>query len=355
MKLSNEQKHVVKEVLKKIKSQQITKVAGYAGTGKTVVVSCLNQILKNFAFCAFTGKAADVLRKKRIEAGTIHSLIYQPQFDLNGDVEFVLADSVPFDGFVVDEASMVSQDLYNDLCSFRKPIIFVGDHGQLEPIGSDINLMEEPDYCLETIHRNAGEIAYFGEWIRKGNIPSNFPAKEKVIFIDRFKTSRYLTQVDQVICAFNKTRVALNEEARMQLINSGFLTPKSENFDFNRPLANDKIMCLRNSRLSGLFNGMQGIVTSISPDTNLMEFVSDNQKFEVRYDPSQFFKEKYNFSHDKDDPHPFDFAYAVSCHKAQGSEWSKVLVKAQYCDKWDMVRWFYSAATRAKEQLIWAY
>lgn len=355
MQLSKEQKHIIKEVLRLLKegNQQIIKIAGYAGTGKTVIVANLFHILQDFGFCAFTGKAASVLRKKKIPGQTIHSIIYEPKFDEDGEIQFILTEVVPCRGFVVDEASMVGQDIYQDLLSFGLPVIFVGDHGQLEPIGSDINLMAKPDYCLEEIHRNAGEIAFFAEWIRKGNPPRLFKAKDKVQFINRWDMNRYMTQVDQMICAFNKTRVGLNDRARTELINTGNLIP-GKNFDFHRPLIGDKIMCLRNSKEHGLFNGMQGVVTSLSDEGNDMVFTSEEQDFSIKYDPSQFSKEKYEISYDKDDPHPFDFAYAISCHKAQGSEWEKVMVIEQYCAKWNQIRWMYSAATRAKEKLIWA-
>ena len=82
-----------------------------------------------------SGKAANVLRKKGISnAATIHSLIYKPHLSF-GEVYWDLAESVPCSGFIVDEASMVSSDIFEDLQSFGIPIIFVGDHGQLEPSG----------------------------------------------------------------------------------------------------------------------------------------------------------------------------------------------------------------------------
>ncbi|MFN9959486.1 MAG: hypothetical protein ACK55I_40875, partial [bacterium] len=72
---------------------------------------------------------------------------------------------------------MVGKTIYEDLRSFGKPLIFVGDHGQLEPIGDDFNLMREPDYRLETIHRNAGEIAHFAEYVRQGYRPSSWEVR----------------------------------------------------------------------------------------------------------------------------------------------------------------------------------
>ena len=110
-----------------------------------------------------------MLRRKGIEdATTIHSAIYRPVRGADGRVYFTLRDRMPeeVDGFIVDEASMVSQSIYQDLVSFGLPCLFVGDHGQLEPVKCDFNLMARPDYTLEEIHRNSGEIARFAEWLR---------------------------------------------------------------------------------------------------------------------------------------------------------------------------------------------
>ena len=79
--LSDEQKFVSRELLKFHKPIQT--LGGYAGTGKSTVISHLIDILPNWKVCAFTGKAANVLRKKGVPATTIHSLIYKPLNRIN--------------------------------------------------------------------------------------------------------------------------------------------------------------------------------------------------------------------------------------------------------------------------------
>src|SRR5262249_11808404 len=154
-------------------------LGGYAGTGKSTLVRVLKDELSSFAVCAYTGKAANVLRKKGLPAKTIHSLIYRPRVreweDENGKLQIETlwdrkpARDVECDGFIVDEASMVDEGIYNTLRSYKKPIIFVGDHGQLEPVnGNGFNLMGSPDITLRQVHRNAGEIAEFANFIRQG-------------------------------------------------------------------------------------------------------------------------------------------------------------------------------------------
>lgn len=356
MKLSSEQKTIIKEIVtgkNGIKHNQIVTLGGYAGTGKTVTIQHLKHILPTFAVCAYTGKAADVLRKKGlIDASTIHSLIYVPllnfdgsiAFDKNGSPIFVLATDLPYDGIIVDEASMVGKEIYDDLISFGLPIIFVGDHGQLEPVNSDFNIMKTPQFKLEEIHRNAGEIAYFAQHIRQGFRAATFNATSAIEFITKYKSYELFTKVDQIICAFNKTRVEINKDTRKQLWN----------IVDDWPIVGDRIMCLRNNKKVGVFNGMQGKANKIGfKGKNSMEFESNKQLYEIYFDPSQFNKEKYEISSNRDDPHPFDFCYASTCHKCQGDEWDIGLVVEQKSKNWDHKRWAYTAASRFKKKIYW--
>lgn len=307
MPLTKEQQDVVKAVHVNKDKQQIQTIGGFAGTGKSLLVGFLsNNVLKDFAVCAFTGKAAHVLRRKNVPATTIHSLIYKPVPE-GGTVTFHLKDKsdLACSGFICDESSMISKEIYDDLVSFGLPIIFVGDHGQLEPVGSAINIMQNPMYCLETVHRNAGEIAYFAEHIRKGNNPFDFNSSEKVEFIDPDKIpDNLLSEVDQSICAFNKTRVAINERVRNYLGKSALIE------------VGEKIICLRNNKRKLLFNGMQGVVTRTHDKYPRFDFDSDgNSYLDVMYDRNQFGKDTNQFEFGADSPDPFDYGYCITAHK----------------------------------------
>lgn len=340
MKLTVEQKHVIKEIMSFKKDE--VRLGGLAGTGKSTVVKHLAELLPDFKVCAYTGKAASVLTKKGIKASTIHSLIYKAYTDQNNKVRFSLSPSLDCKGIIVDEASMVSSALYKDLRWFGKPMIFVGDHGQLEPIGDDFNLMSDPDYRLETIHRNAGEIAHFAQHIRGGYRASGWQLKgsgEKIKFVPRGSHRPLASKVDQVICAFNKTRAEMNIAAREQF-----------RMDPASPCVGDRVMCLKNNRELGLFNGMQGEIALMNDDGTFV-FESGDLVEEVPYDKATFNQVKYEF--DPDGPIPFDYAYAITAHRAQGSEYDSVMVLEQRCDLWDHRRWAYTAASRAKERLYW--
>jgi exodeoxyribonuclease-5 len=118
------------------------------------------------------------------------------------------------------------------------------------------------------------------------------------------------------------------------------------------PEPGDKVMCLRNDRLCGLFNGMQGYVREVY-ENDMFLFESEGYISPVSFDKNVFNQVKYDFDHDRDAPSPFDYAYAVTCHKCQGDQFDSVLVLEQRCDLWDHNRWDYTAASRAKEMLFW--
>jgi exodeoxyribonuclease-5 len=343
--LTREQQHAVRSLLKNRDRDRVQKLAGFAGTGKSTVLSVLAASLPSWASCAFTGKAVNVLRRKGMDASTIHSLIYTPAKQPDGRVVFVLKTTpqIAYSGFLVDEASMVGRDLYRDLLSFGLPLIFVGDHGQLPPVGSDINLMEDPMYRLETIHRNAGPIAHFAQHLREGAPPWKFDGGDRVRVLDAADVDDdTLLSQDQVICGFNRTRVGVNARVR-HLLGRKRLVQRG-----------DRVMCLRNSRLAGLFNGQQGIVKAVDRKQCRMDFAADGILHEgVRYDPDVFGQDRPNIDRDPDAPHPFDYAYCVTCHKAQGDEWNRVLVLEQQCPYWEAHRWNYTAASRAKHRLFW--
>lgn len=325
----------------------IQTLGGLAGTGKTTVIRELVQRLSKPKVCAYTGKAAQVLRKKGVDASTIHSLIYYYS-DPNegGSGEFELQPSLDCDVVIVDEASMVGKPIYDDLCSFGIPLIFVGDHGQLEPVGSDsFNLMVKPDLTLEKIHRNAGEIAMFANHLRQGKEARDWrwdedkegeESRVHIITSDELEQVA-LDEVDQVICAFNNTRVGVNKTYREHL---GF-GPS--------PQVGDRIMCLQNDRKSKVFNGMQGELVEIN--SYMLTMLSNGIKFKCYYTKSGFNSEtKPAYQRGVI---PFDYAYCVTAHKAQGDEWNHVLVMEQKCSKWDHRRWAYTAASRAKQKLTW--
>jgi ATP-dependent exoDNAse (exonuclease V) alpha subunit len=346
IKLTDEQKVVLYNLVNGIRNKNLLQqtLGGFAGTGKTTIIKYLTNFFPDFAVVAYTGKAANILRKKDIDASTIHSKIYEPTFEKN-DIYFDLCIDPGCGGFIVDESSMVTQDIYEDLKSFNLPMIFVGDHGQLEPIDSKLNLMESPDYSLEKIHRNAGDIAKFAERLRNGFNSRGFQCSDGTVALtNKDIDDETLINSDQIICAFNKTRVETNNKIRSIL-------------GYNDTLnIGEKIMCLKNDRTLKLFNGMQGTVLDVYKKRTryYIDFEFDNEIIEnICCDMLNFGKETYKVKHGKNSPIPFDYAYCITAHKAQGDEWDNVSVIEQKCKKWSHKRWSYTAASRAKQKLVW--
>ena len=354
--LTKEQQEAIIALVNGVRQgRSIQTLGGYAGTGKTTLIATLldtiPDIFQNLVIsvCAFTGKAANVLRRKGVaSASTIHSLIYEARRDPSTNkIEFTLRESLPCDLIIVDEASMVGKDLYDDLLSFNLPTIFVGDHGQLEPVGSDFNLMKFPDYRLESIHRNAGEISRFAEWVRNGNKAIMFPVEEgKIEFLKKWDIDErnLWTDTDQIICAYNKTRVQTNDLVRKKLHHT------------QRLEIGERVMCLRNNREHAVFNGMQGTILSHYKKgrRNFMDLDSyGNLFYGVPYEPTQFGQEKTLPMESRDDPIPFDYAYCITGHKSQGDQFPSVMVFEQICTRWDHKRWAYTVASRAEEKVYW--
>jgi tRNA(Met) C34 N-acetyltransferase TmcA len=136
--LTESQKKIIEALLKWIKESpnQYVALGGYAGTGKTTLLSILRSKLdKNLkiAFCSYTGKATQVLKRaltdqlklnKNDNISTIHSLIYAPIF--NSEKEIVgwkKANELKYNLIIVDEASMIDEPLWNDLKSFGINIV----------------------------------------------------------------------------------------------------------------------------------------------------------------------------------------------------------------------------------------
>lgn len=177
-------------------TKQIFVLAGYAGTGKTTIlkhVVCEKLNLTpddSAAFVTPTGKAATVLIRSGIPAATLHKLIYQSiteekKIELNGKIitveklSFKRRDSIDksIKLIVLDEASMVSDEVLYDLTEFGVKLLLCGDNAQLPPVEGLNGFLTEPDYTLKTIVRQQlgnpiiklSEMAREGKFIPYGN------------------------------------------------------------------------------------------------------------------------------------------------------------------------------------------
>src|SRR6187455_109145 len=233
-------------------TRQVFRLFGYAGTGKTTLARHIAEDTDgDVKFAAFTGKAASVMRGKGCRgASTIHSLIYRaresgeeiPNFDLWDEAPASKAELI-----IIDECSMVDAELGRDVLSFGVPVLVLGDPAQLPPIqGGGFFTEAEPDAMLTEVHRQAQDdpIVRLSMQVRNGErlVPGEYGITS-VVRKDEFDPQRAL-ETDQILVGRNNTRRAYNARLRER---KGFTDPL--------PLSGDKLVCLRNNRKKGLFNG----------------------------------------------------------------------------------------------------
>jgi len=338
------------------------RLGGYAGTGKTTIQKVVREDLDilgtRSTICAFTGKAVNVLQRKELhDAATIHSTIYDCVPQKDGNFEFYLKSRLEGNPklIIIDEASMISSELYTDLRSFNIPLLFVGDPGQLEPIGDNPNLMARPDFVLSKIHRQAesSPIIRFASETRQG-----VPAKEKTEpgLCIRSKVGFDIplaATFDQVICARNKTRTDINMRFRRYLEKP-----------VDKLQLGDKIIVLRNNMSFGVFNGMILFVDLVLEHTTLYTKIDAHDEIGRKFSNLLVWNEPFTKPLPKNFTIPklrnqqlvyADWGYCITCHKSQGSEWDKVLVWFEWMHHsiWDNKRWSYTAITRAAKELTY--
>ncbi|MBR0674986.1 AAA family ATPase [Roseomonas alkaliterrae] len=398
--------------------QQVFRLFGYAGTGKSTITAAAIQALGldplarggggagGVLFAAFTGKAALVMTRKGTPASTIHSLIYRvseatPEEIARVETELAnlrrtrprmgpaerafaetqirrlelrLADihkptfllneqSLVRDAalVVLDEVSMVGREMAADLLAFGKPILVLGDPGQLPPI-KDAGAFTDapPDVMLTEIHRQAGESAIIrlATMARQGiEIPPG-PHDEHVWKLPRSAVSpAQMLRGGQVICGRNDTRLWLNASMKAA---AGFP-------DIYPAGRSEKIICLRNRHDLGLVNGMFVSLSGIEDEDELSFRASvtteDGVAIAGRH---RFYKGHYD-DHLRRDPErerrdwralrgliETSWGYAITCHKAQGSQWENVIVYDDRLSRTpeDRARWLYTAITRAERGLV---
>lgn len=345
-------------------------LAGYAGVGKSTVAGLAIAELRdkcgvrNVRTAAYTGKAASVLRKKGVfGAQTIHSLIYTPVVDEEtGDVEFVISEDSPAadaDLIVLDECSMVDQSMADDLRSFGKKILVMGDPGQLPPInGEGAFTSREPDAFLQEIHRQAADspIIELATLARQGKpLPSGY-RKGDVSVLSLTKETQPLIyrESTQPICGLNRVRWVYNLRIRTL-----------RGFGGELPGVGERVICCRNNREEGLFNGGMGVVLDIDPDENGLLDMSvkmddlDAPNRELAVDPYLFRRHFTNGEAQRAKLprgsawlNEFDFGHVLTAHKAQGSSWDDVTViddSSAFRD--NRAKWLYTSLTRAERGL----
>lgn len=374
----------------KSRTQPTFTLAGYAGTGKTTLAKHLAATVDGpVYFAAFTGKAAHVLmRSGASNVSTIHKLIYQPKDksqqklrDLEAErakllthkplpttllsrveaaikVErlnlarpmFQLNSDSPLNDaalLVLDEFSMIDEQMGEDLISFGCPILALGDPAQLPPIRGRGFFSGKPDMLLTEIHRQARDnpIIRLSQIVREGGdlTPGDYGDSHVIPHrAAREALAQKVLDADQLLVGRNVTRRSSNARVRQLRGLSG---------EF--PKTGDKLVCLRNNHDVGLLNGQ--IWDTVEDSTFDGDYVymklrgEEGDKVEVMAHPHHFRGTQPEF-YDRQNAEEFDFGYALTVHKAQGSQWDSVVLLDEWYSR-DRKQWLYTAITRAAERI----
>lgn len=368
------------------RDHQVFEISGAAGTGKTTLVRYLIERLglstDEVLFVAYMGKAASQLSRNGLPAKTIHSAIYDfikiPARDEDGKIifkengrvktvkKFVLKERIGknIKLIVLDEGSMVNEEIAKDLLSFDIPIIVLGDLNQLPPVFGNPYFLRKPDVILRKIMRQAegDPIIWLSQEILAGNkLKPGVYGKSAVIH--RSDISAYnFKDSSIVITGTNKLRFNINNYFREEL-------KHIRNLEY--PQYGEKVICRKNNWHKmiddGIYltNGMTGYIDyiekgSYNGKTMTMDFRPDftksvfkNVTFDYKHlyaSPTDESEDNASFFNDK-----MEFAYAITVHSSQGSQWDKVL----FLDEANIMRdpfskksFEYTGITRAKESII---
>lgn len=386
--LTNKQEQGLKIAIQRyLDGEKYTIISGYAGTGKSTLVKFITQSLPNIdpdidvVYATFTGKAAQVLISKgNRNAMTLHRLLYESIPKPDGTFLRRPRLNIDFSVVVVDEVSMAPKDMMDLLFRHNCYVICLGDPFQLPPINKDTDnhLLDNPHIFLDEVMRQAqeSEIIRLTMGIREGKELSNFDGKD-VKVLDQYQLNTgMLLWADQILCGTNKTRVEMNNNMRA-LLERG-----------KQPEDGDKVICLRNywdnwaDNGDYLVNGTIGFLNNTYSSFNIIPPLFGGQKIDVIYsnfisdtdadygeiqmdtkeiltgerslDNKSIYRLMRSKRYSSLVPYEFTYGYAITCHKAQGSEWDKVLVIEEKFpfDKEEHARWLYTAATRAIDKLV---
>jgi ATP-dependent exoDNAse (exonuclease V) alpha subunit len=417
---------------------------GYAGTGKTTIVSALVKALRNYNYkyvlLAPTGRAAKVITSySGRKAFTIHKRIYRKKSALNVDESFSPGDNLATDTvFIIDEASMISEEvsgnnrntLLHDLVKYvyntkNCKLLLVGDTAQLPPVGSDESpalddkLMKAQfglsvfSYELTDVLRQQKDsgilynVTRVRDIIRQREITTpQITTKgykdvfrmtgEKLEEGINYAYNKYGNENTLIICRSNKNANLYNRQIRgrilwreeeltggdqIMVVKNNYFWLKEQEEGSTGFIANGDIARIRKVRRVEELYGFRFadvqlefidyaedpvldckilIDTLYSEAPALPQAEQKRFYLEVMKDYDHIINKRQKHEELKLNPYynalQIKFAYAITCHKAQGGQWDAVFVDQGYLTdemiSMDFLRWFYTACTRATKELF---
>ncbi len=441
---TNNQKILIErlsEFIVPLNNKTILLLTGYAGTGKTTVISAFVNTLEEFkqksVLIAPTGRAAKVISAySKKTAFTIHKKIYIQKTATDDLGKFVLNANLTTNTiFIVDEASMISNTndsgifgsgrLLDDLINFvfsgkGCKLIIIGDTAQLPPVKSNLspalNEKEIEFYGKQIETVNLSEVVrqtkksgiLFNATKIRNKITNNengYPIIEYKNFTDVVKLNgedlietiatsyeKYGSENTIIVTRSNKRANKFNEGIRRTIL---FRDEEISNGDFLMIVKNNYFWLPENKYTNFIANGDIVRISRIGKYENFygfrfvnvdVQFVdypemeistkiilntlsSETASLSTDQNREFFFRVAEDYEHIKDKKkryaeirkNPFfnalqvKFAYAVTCHKAQGGQWDSVFIDHGYITPEsvdvDFLRWLYTAFTRASKKV----
>lgn len=371
-------------------SEQVFEISGGAGTGKTFTIW---EILKSLGLSpgqymamAYTGQASTVMRTRGFaDARTIHSSLYE-LVEINSDDDkgsyinkayglaprkklvFRLVQEIDprVKLMFIDEGTMVPERMKRDILSFGIKVIVCGDIQQLPPIHGDPGFLRDPSkihYLTEIMRQSEQDpIVYLANRAIKG-LPIHSGTYGNVLVIrDVDLIPEHFEYADCIICGMNKTRDAINDYMRKK---KGFIGSPL-------PQYGERIICRKNNWNLGvdgisLCNGLCGTVISpqepskivgrnysldFHPD--LVNGVFKDLMIDMEYITSDYIiRQDIKGREERWRGELFEYAYAISCWLAQGSEYNNGIYIEEFMRPQIQNNLNYTGITRFKNSMIY--
>lgn len=385
-------------------------VSGPAGTGKTQLIKhVVDHIEGRVHVVAYTGQAARMLQKRGIPATTIHQLIYLPsdirrekiaavkdlikkagndraqlasltaKLDALLEPAFVLNDDSALNGArlcVLDEASMVGERLGDDLEGFGVPMLVVGDPYQLGPVDEEPCYdLSNPDVALSKILRQDADsrILTLATRVREGKYTDKYPTpvnKDDLVIREDQRMNNdqrrdFIMEAHRILCSTNETRRAVNRRVLRYFDAPDKRYPDGEWWE--------ELICVRNSHDNDLLNGMPIRLRDVKEDGSPFWFTAEVLgDDEISRGRLKIYKGWFDYSLKRTPWNEVrklvareldaigepllecDWGFCITTHKAQGSEWPRVLFLSESFPQAGEFRQrlHYSAITRASQRLV---
>jgi exodeoxyribonuclease-5 len=331
-------------------------VHGFAGCGKTTTVVAFGLTPGYWAqFAAWTGKAASVLRRKGgNNAETLHRLLYRPPEVIENEDAGQRLIWRPRDGpleaglVIADECSTIDHEPGRELMRRGVPVLVTGDPLQLPPLSGSPFFDGPPDLVLTEVHRMAAasQPLRLATAIRAGEVIKPKPFDMAKVFA-----------AEVTIVALHETRRRINR-----------LWRRAHGVEDRWPHVGDQVLCFKTNYRAGVINGEIWTIERLAEEgENLrLRLVDDLRRKAEVVVPERHFLLGAPRQLPQDGLDIFDFGYAITCWKAQGSEWDNVAVideTSTYEFRWIAeqsglpfaefkARWLYTAVTRAAKH-VW--